>query len=255
MQTTNAPLSNSDSLLKGSFETWGFWERMVPAMIEDDQTAHEIYDLLLEHYRVAAAQVQGKQVLDIACGVGYGSKTLKEAGAASVMGVDCSESALQHARTNYQLPGVEFLCADAEKFQTTQKFDVVVCLETIEHLHAPIDFLKNVHSYLNSDGYLFLGVPLGETRHIDAYHFQKFSQKDVMRLLDQAGFTIETHQCDVLFLSIKTMLEWRKKFPDEASSWSDLFLTKRGLLLLRALLFDRGIRIPQLLVTARPKAS
>jgi 2-polyprenyl-3-methyl-5-hydroxy-6-metoxy-1,4-benzoquinol methylase len=253
MKTSNVPLSVDTSLLKGSFETWGMWERMVPEMLDNDQTAYEIYDLLLDHYRVATHHVKDKRVLDIACGVGYGSKMLKQAGAAAVTGVDYSAAALEHARLHYQTPGVDFVCADAEKFQPTQKFDVVVSLETIEHLHSPINFLQNIHRYLNSDGYLFLGVPLGETRHIDAYHLHKFSQKDIMELLDQAGFTVESHRCDEVFIALKTMLEWRKKFPDADSSWKDLLLTKRGLLLLKSLLVDRGIRIPQLLVTARPK--
>ena len=67
----------------------------------------------LDRYLTAKQFVTGKHVLDIACGEGYGSKLMKDWGAASVVGVDISSEALQIANQMFAEEGITFypICA------------------------------------------------------------------------------------------------------------------------------------------------
>ena len=72
-------------------------ERMVP-----EKTASATFWEHVERYRFAAKYVGGKDVLDVACGEGYGSAGLLKAGAKSLVGVDvASGEAAAHARAKY----------------------------------------------------------------------------------------------------------------------------------------------------------
>src|SRR5687767_6601798 len=71
-------------------------ERMLPETTSAVTFWEHIY-----RYRFAARFVRGRRVLDIACGEGYGAAALLRAGAASVIGVDISEEACEHARQKY----------------------------------------------------------------------------------------------------------------------------------------------------------
>src|SRR6187455_3160552 len=57
-------------------------------------------------YEWIAAQVRGRDVVDMACGEGYGVDVLARSGAASVVGVDANPEAHEHARLRYGRDGV-----------------------------------------------------------------------------------------------------------------------------------------------------
>ena len=67
-------------------------ERIVP-----DETARGIVAIHLRRYAFAQAYCEGKEVLDAACGVGYGSVALAET-AARVVGADVDANAIAYAR-------------------------------------------------------------------------------------------------------------------------------------------------------------
>ena len=79
-------------------------ERLVPAELDpDDVTGTETYRLHIERYDFAASYVRGGTVLDCACGVGYGTQRLADAGAGTsrVTGVDIDGAAIAYGRANY----------------------------------------------------------------------------------------------------------------------------------------------------------
>ena len=61
--------------------------------------------------------VQGKRVLDVGCGVGYGADYLAKKGAAEVVGVDYSDEALTYAKEHYIAPNLAFFKDDAQKLE------------------------------------------------------------------------------------------------------------------------------------------
>src|SRR3569832_184980 len=98
-----------------------------------------LHDATIEHlhrYALAKEFVQGKKVLDIACGEGYGSNLLAEA-AEMVQGVDIDESIIAKAKNKYTAKNLRFAGGSVEKIPfDASSFDVVVSFETLEHITA-----------------------------------------------------------------------------------------------------------------------
>jgi len=82
-----------------------FDERLV---LNKSSLENIIYDEHLVRYQLAAQIAAGKNILDIACGSGYGSKILAEAGALKVTGVDRDAEALEAAKKNYSADNLIF---------------------------------------------------------------------------------------------------------------------------------------------------
>jgi 2-polyprenyl-3-methyl-5-hydroxy-6-metoxy-1,4-benzoquinol methylase len=207
-------------------------------------------DLHRRRYTDVAPYVEGRRVLDFASGAGYGTRLLADAGADAVIGVDLSVSAVQRARREFGGPGMHFLVGDAGQFCVRGPFDVVVSFETIEHLRDPSGFLRSLLGVLAPGGRCFLSAPLGETRHLDAYHQQVFDADTVVALVETAGFVVERTRVDPWRASFGELLNWRRLYPEFRPSWAELLSTRRGRSLLRDAV-PGGIRIDELFVVAR----
>ena len=243
---------SKSSDIRGSLPTWGTWERLVPKQIAKDPGSQKLLKSHLCRYETATPYSIGKQVLDIACGTGYGSQMLRTSGAASVVGVDKFPNVIRYARQNYQMLGIDFVCANAEEFEWPEQFDTVVSFETLEHLPHPGKFLERVRSLLRPEGKLLLSVPLGETRHLDPYHLHSFSQEDVFILLEKSGFLVDQYHCEQLFLTSFDLLQWCKVYPESQATIHDLLFTRRGQQLIHDIVFRGGLLVPELLVIAHP---
>ena len=120
-------------------------------------------EIWVEHwhrYHFARRWVEGKRVLDVACGEGYGSALLAR-GAAQVTGVDVSEEAIAHARGAYgAFANVRFECAPCTRLPLADgSVDVAVTFETIEHIDPQETFLDELARVLSPDGVLLLSCP------------------------------------------------------------------------------------------------
>jgi SAM-dependent methyltransferase len=113
----------------------------------------------IARYRFATAWTQGKSVLDMACGSGYGSRSLLDAGADSVVGVDLDSDAIDYARERYATEGLTFEAGDACAPPDLGRFDAIVSFETIEHLTEPERFLDACVDMLDRDGVLIVSSP------------------------------------------------------------------------------------------------
>jgi 2-polyprenyl-3-methyl-5-hydroxy-6-metoxy-1,4-benzoquinol methylase len=239
--------------ITGHLGTWGIWERMVPEAVGRDQATQTSLEIHLHRYRTAARQIVGKKVLDIASGTGFGSRMLKEAGAEYVVGVDIAPESVAYAQAHYSTPGVEFLQGDAEVFEWREQFDVIVTYETIEHVPHPSKFLDRLRQLIQPDGYLFLSVPLGETRHVDPYHLHAFELEDIFSLIEQSGFDLEAYRIEPWSATWKDSVELRKSHPEAQPPLSELLFTSRGRRVLWDYLTKGGIHWDWLLVSARPR--
>ncbi len=115
----------------------------------------------LHRYAFCRAYVQGRKVLDIACGEGYGSALLAQV-ATEVVGVDIAAEAVQHAQNQYQgpFPNLTFRQGSATDIPyPDESFDVVVSFETIEHLAEQEQMLKEIRRVLRRDGILIISTP------------------------------------------------------------------------------------------------
>lgn len=115
----------------------------------------------MERYRYACRFVVGQKVVDIACGAGYGSRMLADAGAASVQGFDISPEAVEAAQAQYAAPNLNFAQGDAENLSgiPSGTVDVVVSFETIEHLHHVDLYLAEISRILKPGGQYIVSTP------------------------------------------------------------------------------------------------
>jgi O-antigen biosynthesis protein len=166
-------------------------ERIVP-----DETGPGILAIHLKRYDFARPACADRDVLDAACGVGYGSAHL--AGVARrVVGVDLSEDAIAYARRRYAAPNVEFRVADLLAPDLPgASFDVVCSFETIEHLSDQETFLGHVARVLRPEGTLFVSTPQARVTNRspeNPFHAVELSRADFEALLRRHFGQIEVY--------------------------------------------------------------
>lgn len=153
----------------------------------DPQAAPTGLDHLLHTTRygwvVAEFARAGHVVADLGCGTGYGTRMLADA-RCSVVGVDFDPvvSDLNHAGMGH------FVCADVTSPLLVEelgrsRFDLIVSMETIEHLEDYVTFLRNCSNLVKDSGVVVIGTPnrsmtyerYPNRRHMDPSHVQEFT--------------------------------------------------------------------------------
>jgi SAM-dependent methyltransferase len=148
----------------------------------------------LARYDFAVQYVRNKQVADIACGTGYGTQMLAEAGAKSVLGMDISADAVRYSRQTYDGPNLSYAVADAQNLATVRdaEFDVIVSFETIEHLTDVEAYLDELKRTLRPGGTLLISTPdrriasvlhpfLGHPKN--PFHVREYTKSEFLGLL------------------------------------------------------------------------
>lgn len=164
----------------------------------------QISDHHIKRYEFALGKIpEGSKVIDAACGCGYGSYLIHKAGF-DVTGVDISEEAIAYAERYY--PGPKYVCKDAREVEGD--WDVLVSIETLEHLASPKDLLEAVKAPIliasvpNENVYPFSP----ELFKDDVYpHQRHYTPEQFEELLDGAGYKVVGRysqankiDCDVL---------------------------------------------------------
>jgi SAM-dependent methyltransferase len=170
-------------------------ENFIPGMSEG---RHE--EDHLARYRFASAFVREKRVLDIACGPGYGSHMLAEAGAREVVGVDISPQILGYARDNYSREGVFFREGSVYDYEADPPYDIITSFETIEHVPEYRRAIANLFKLLKPGGVLLVSSPdrritspaakrLSD-KPVNPFHTQEFTVAELVECLEGEGFLV-----------------------------------------------------------------
>ncbi len=92
---------------------------------------------LYERYNFCNKHIKGKHVVDIPCGVGWGTDLLKKA--AFISGIDISKEAINYAKKHYENHNKKFYTGDMDSIPLKDNIaDVVICLEGFEHVSKGI---------------------------------------------------------------------------------------------------------------------
>lgn len=143
-----------------------------------------VREIFYEHwhrYAWAARLVNGLNVLDAACGEGYGSHLLAQS-AARVDGVDIDPQAVSHAETRYAADHLRFHTASALDLPFPDNhFDCVVSFETLEHLAEHDQLLSEFRRVLKPDGFLIISSPDKKTYSDDTGYHNEFHVRELYR--------------------------------------------------------------------------
>lgn len=138
----------------------------------------------ISRYLSVMKLVKGKVVLDIASGSGYGTRLIASE-ASKVYGIDYNEDAIEYSKQHYGAKNIEFMVGDAHEIPLPDNsVDVVVSLETIEHLKKPAKFVSEVKRILKSDGQFVVSTP-NDDEFIEGneFHLHEFDLKELQNLI------------------------------------------------------------------------
>ncbi|HMB60020.1 MAG TPA: class I SAM-dependent methyltransferase [Xanthomonadales bacterium] len=128
-------------------------ERFTPECVREIWYEH------MHRYVFAGELVAGRNVLDAACGEGYGSFYLA-ARAKHVTGVDISEESIAHATERYRADNLVFEHADCRELPFKDgEFNCIVSFETLEHLEEQETLLAEFRRVLTPEGFLLISSP------------------------------------------------------------------------------------------------
>lgn len=116
----------------------------------------------LYRYRAASRFIKkAHTLLDIGTGCGYGVHYLDSALNSNLsIGIDVSNTALKYANKRYKGEQRCFIQSSATHLPfRNESFDLITCLEVIEHTHSPSMVLKEIHRTLKKKGKLVISTP------------------------------------------------------------------------------------------------
>jgi len=145
-----------------------------------------------------------RRVLELGCGNGSFAKIMSDRGY-HVIGADTSISGIQIAKSHFSKIEFNMIASDEDLLKRFGKFSVIVCLEVIEHVYAPRNFVSSILNALEPGGIAIISTPyhsyiknflLSITGKMDAHftalwdhgHIKFWSMKTLTSLLREVGF-------------------------------------------------------------------
>ena len=166
-------------------------ERTLPDVPEENYW----YRRHLVVYEWIAERCRGLDVVDLACGEGYGSAALARR-AARVTGVDANPETYEHARLKYSAPGVRFKRDLVDRY--AEECDAVVFLQTIEHVEDPEAVLCHLRGMLRPGGRAYVSTPNvltlapeGAEKSGNPWHLREYRHEELRELCERCFDEVE----------------------------------------------------------------
>lgn len=155
-------MTNPDAVNVSAAET-GKFDKLAARWWDPDGESRPLHDLNATRLGYIAERVAlgGAQVLDVGCGGGILSESLAASGA-HVIGIDLAPRVLEVARLHLLESGraVDYRQISVEALAATQslRFDVIVCMEMLEHVPDPASIINACAQLLRPGGRLFVST-------------------------------------------------------------------------------------------------
>jgi 2-polyprenyl-6-hydroxyphenyl methylase/3-demethylubiquinone-9 3-methyltransferase len=146
---------------------------------------HRINPLRLEWIERTVGGLAGKSVLDVGCGGGILAESMAGRGAAAVLGIDLAQKPLRVAQLHALESGVERLdyrevSAEALAAEQPAAFDVVTCMEMLEHVPDPASVVRACATLVRPGGQVFFSTI---NRNPKAFLFAIIGAEHLLKLL------------------------------------------------------------------------
>jgi 2-polyprenyl-6-hydroxyphenyl methylase/3-demethylubiquinone-9 3-methyltransferase len=176
MTTTN---TNVDPNEVAKFEALanGWWDTE-----GESKPLHEINPLRLDYIKTKCS-LNNKQVIDVGCGGGILSEALAK-NDALVTGIDMGEMPLNVARLHSLEAGLSIdyqqITAEQKAQQSANEFDIVTCMEMLEHVPDPLSVIRACAQLVKPGGDVFFSTL---NRHPKAYLYAVVGAEYLLKML------------------------------------------------------------------------
>jgi 2-polyprenyl-6-hydroxyphenyl methylase/3-demethylubiquinone-9 3-methyltransferase len=148
----------------------------------ESKPLHDINPLRLDYIKTKCS-VNNKQLIDVGCGGGILSESLAK-NDATVTGIDMGEMPLNIARLHALEAGLSIhyqqITAEQKAQQSPNEFDIVTCMEMLEHVPDPISVIRACAQLVKPGGDVFFSTL---NRHPKAYLFAVVGAEYLMKML------------------------------------------------------------------------
>lgn len=153
---------------------------------------HAINPLRLNWITQQAGALTGKKILDVGCGGGILAESMA-VGGAQVTGIDLAEKSLKVAKLHGLESGVvvDYQAVSAEQFadQHPAQFDIVTCMEMLEHVPDPGSIVAACAKLVKPGGWVFFSTL---NRNPKSFVFAIMAAEYLLRLLPKGTHSYES---------------------------------------------------------------
>jgi len=135
---------------------------------------------------------QTTKILDFGCGSGAALQVCKDNGFEKIFGVDTSELCIASTRSR----GIHVEKITSHLPILPSKYDLIICLDVLEHLENDVDYLKLFKAHLTEGGRILISVPAHQflwSKHDEInHHFRRYSKETFINSVSAAQLQINS---------------------------------------------------------------